>query len=61
MIKGAYSPVPFADVHVAGPFWRERLNTVLSRTIPNHHARLAEAGLRIAEAAEARAPAHHSA
>ncbi len=45
MIKGGFSPVPFADVHVTGPFWRERLEVVLSRTIPSQHARLAEAGI----------------
>jgi DUF1680 family protein len=39
------SPVPFAEVAMTGPFWRERLDTVLSRTIPRQHAKLAEAGI----------------
>ena len=43
MSKGLYSPVPFSDVAVTGPFWRERLETVLSRTIPSQHVKLAEA------------------
>ena len=45
MIKGAYSPVPFADVRITGPFWRERLETVLERTIPSQHAKLEEVGI----------------
>jgi DUF1680 family protein len=45
MIEGAYSPVPFADVRVTGPFWRERLEVVLSSTIPSQYAKLAEAGI----------------
>ncbi len=45
MSKSLYSPVPFSEVAVTGPFWRERLETVLSRTIPSHHAKLAEAGI----------------
>ena len=36
MIESGYSPgPPFADVRVVGPFWRERLEVVLSRTIPS--------------------------
>ncbi len=45
MTRRSYSPVPFADVAMTGPFWRERLDTVLSRTIPSQHAKLAEAGI----------------
>ncbi len=45
MKKGAYSAVPFADVRVAGPFWRERLEVVLERTIPSQHAKLEEIGI----------------
>src|SRR5208337_4926824 len=45
MMKSAYSPVPFADVPVAGPFWRERLEVVLTRTIPSQHAKLEEVGI----------------
>lgn len=35
-----YSSVPFAAVRITGPFWSERLETVLSRTIPSQHAQL---------------------
>jgi DUF1680 family protein len=35
-----YSSVPFADVTITGPFWSERLDTVLRRTIPSQHAQL---------------------
>jgi uncharacterized protein len=45
MSKSVYSPIPFADVVVTGPFWRERLDTVLARTIPSQHAKLSEAGI----------------
>jgi DUF1680 family protein len=45
MKKGAYSPVPFADVRIAGPFWRERLEVVLTRSIPSQHAKLEEVGI----------------
>ena len=41
----SYSPIPFADVTMTGPFWRERLDTVLSRTIPSQHAKLEETGI----------------
>jgi hypothetical protein len=30
-----YSSVPFSQVAVTGPFWRERLKAVLTRTIPS--------------------------
>jgi DUF1680 family protein len=40
-----YSPVNFADVSIEGDFWHERLETVLTRTIPSQHRRLAEYGL----------------
>ena len=36
-----YSSVPFADVKITGPFWSERLETVLTRTIPSQHRQLA--------------------
>jgi DUF1680 family protein len=45
MMKSAYAPVPFADVRVSGAFWRERLEVVLSRTIPSQHAKMAEVGI----------------
>ena len=44
MTQRFYSPIPFAEVAVNGPFWRERLDTVLARTIPSQHAKLGEAG-----------------
>jgi hypothetical protein len=45
MTGQSYSPLPFAEVTMTGPFWRERLDTVLARTIPSQHAKLAEAGI----------------
>ena len=45
MTQRAYSPLPFAEVAMTGPFWRERLDTVLSRTIVSQHAKLEEAGI----------------
>ena len=45
MAQRSYSPLPFAEVAMTGPFWRERLDTVLSRTIPSQHAKLGEAGI----------------
>jgi uncharacterized protein len=35
-----YSSVPFAEVKITGPFWSERLETVLTRTIPSQHVQL---------------------
>src|SRR5690606_27086960 len=40
-----YTPVNFADVRIEGPFWRERLDTVLTKTIPSQHKRLEEYGI----------------
>ena len=37
-----YAPVPFPDVKLEGKFWHERLETVLTRTIPSQHKKLAE-------------------
>jgi DUF1680 family protein len=45
MTGRAYSPVPFSDVRITGPFWRERLEVVLERTIPSQHAKLDEVGI----------------
>ncbi len=45
MTDRSYSPLPFADVAMTGPFWRERLDTVLTRTIPSQHAKLEETGI----------------
>ena len=39
------TPVTFTDVAMEGAFWRERLDTVLARTIPSQHTRLEEAGI----------------
>ena len=35
-----YSSVPFAQVKITGSFWGERLETVLTRTIPSQHRQL---------------------
>ena len=45
MSERGYSAVPFADVRITSPFWRERLETVLDRTIPSQHAKLEEFGM----------------
>ena len=37
-----YSPVRFNEVKVEGAFWRERLDTVLTRTIPSQYRQLEE-------------------
>jgi DUF1680 family protein len=37
-----YSPVNFPDVRLEGQFWKERLDTVLARTIPSQHKKLQE-------------------
>jgi uncharacterized protein len=42
---GDFKPVGFVDVHLEGQFWRERLETVLTRTIPSQHVQLAEHGI----------------
>ena len=41
----AFKPVRFVDVHLEGDFWRERLETVLTRTIPSQHVQLGEHGI----------------
>ena len=40
-----YLPIRFVDVRLEGEFWRERLDTVLTRTIPSQHAKLSEYGI----------------
>ena len=45
MSQNAYSAIPFADVRITGPFWRERLDTVLKSTIPSQHVKLKEVGI----------------
>ena len=38
----SYTPVDFTNVQLEGAFWRERLDTVLTRTIPSQHKKLVE-------------------
>src|SRR5579863_4861240 len=45
MNERAYSAIPFSDVRITSPFWRERLETVLERTIPSQHAKLKQVGI----------------
>ncbi|MBK8084592.1 MAG: glycoside hydrolase family 127 protein [Devosia sp.] len=40
-----YHPVRFVNVRLEGDFWKERLDTVLARTIPSQHRKLGEYGL----------------
>lgn len=40
-----YAPVNFPDVKLEGKFWHERLETVLTRTIPSQHKKLGEYGI----------------
>jgi DUF1680 family protein len=40
-----YSPVRFVNVRLEGGFWKERLETVLSSTIPSQHVKLGEYGI----------------
>ena len=40
-----YTPVDFTRVTLTGAFWRERLDTVLARTIPSQYAKLESEGL----------------
>lgn len=49
-----FTPVPFTSVRMDGPFWRERLDTVLARTIPSQHAKLVE--MNMIESLEVRQP-----
>lgn len=37
-----YPSIPFAKVKITGAFWSERLETVLTTTIPSQHAQLAK-------------------
>ena len=37
-----YASVKFNDVKITGPFWSERLECVLTRTIPSQHRKLVE-------------------
>ena len=40
-----YASVTFSAVKITGPFWSERLECVLTRTIPSQHRQLASHGL----------------
>ncbi len=40
-----FTPVNFTAVSMEGTFWHERLDTVLSKTIPSQHVRLEEYGI----------------
>lgn len=40
-----YSPVNFADVSIEGDFWRERLETVLTKTVPSQYEQLKKHGI----------------
>lgn len=40
-----FKPVRFVDVSLDGAFWRGRLETVLTRTIPSQHVQLAKHGI----------------
>ncbi len=40
-----YASVTFSDVQITGPFWSERLECVLNRTIPSQYAQLAAHGM----------------
>jgi uncharacterized protein len=40
-----YATVPFPEVKLEGQFWHERLDTVLDRTVPSQHKKLAEVGI----------------
>jgi DUF1680 family protein len=40
-----FKPIRFVDVHLDGAFWRERLETVLTRTIPSQHVELGKHGI----------------
>ena len=40
-----FSPVNFSDVKIEGDFWRERLDTVLTRSIPSQHRQLEANGI----------------
>src|SRR5919197_1041805 len=40
-----FLPVRFVDVHLEGQFWRERIETVLTRTIPSQHIQLGAHGI----------------
>jgi uncharacterized protein len=42
MNSAGFMPVPFTQVKLTGKFWCERVETVLTKTIPSQHSKLAE-------------------
>ena len=51
----SYAPVDFTKVTLSGDFWRERLETVLTRTIPSQYAQARKRGpARVAAACSTR-------
>jgi uncharacterized protein len=40
-----YAPTPFTAVRITGDFWRERLETVLTKTIPSQYEQLEKHGI----------------
>src|ERR1700712_2226569 len=40
-----YRPVHFADVNIEGAFWRERVETVLNKTVDSQYQLLEESGI----------------
>ena len=40
-----FKPIRFVDVALEGKFWRERLETVLTRTISSQHVQLGKNGI----------------
>lgn len=41
----SYAPVDFTKVSLTGAFWAERMETVLTKTIPSQHKKLDESGI----------------
>lgn len=51
-----YTPVKFTSVRLDGSFWRERLDTVLAKTIPSQHVHLGNAGILKSQTVKSVAP-----
>jgi DUF1680 family protein len=43
-LKG-FAPVPFTQVEITGDFWKERLETVLTKTVPSQYEQLVKNGI----------------
>lgn len=54
-----YTPVDFTSVELHGQFWRERLDTVLTRTIPSQHEQLEKNGILDSQVVKSQAPELH--